>query len=92
MGVGVSVSVAVGVGVKVAVGVNVEVAVEVGVNVRVKVGVGVDVEVAAGGVPRRTMRGATHKALSCLGEPLALTTRMNFTFCPAKELKSISTG
>ncbi len=88
MGVGVGVSVGVGLGVRVAV----EVAVAVAVAVGVKVAVGVAVELGAGGVPGRRMSGASHSALSCLGEPLAVTTRMNFTFCPAKELRSISTG
>jgi len=37
-----------------------------------------------------TMCGSIHKARSSTGEPSAETLRTNFTFMPAKRLKSIS--
>ena len=43
-----------------------------------------------GSAPLRTMAGATHIARSPVGEPFALTLKMNLTFFPASGLKSIS--
>ena len=89
MAVGVSVGVFVGVLVRVFVGVKVGVCVIVAVGVSVNVAVGVAV---GGGVPNRVICGATHRALSFLGEPLAVTSRINLTLFPAKGLRSISIG
>ncbi len=78
----------VGVGVRVAV----EVGVNVGVAVAVYVSVGVGVLVGAGAVPWRKIRGFNQIASSSLGDPFAVTTRMNFKVSPAKLLRLTSTG
>ena len=88
--VGVSVGVEVNVGVKVGVTVDVVVGVKVSVGVSVIVGVGVFV--AVGAVPCRTMCGFNQMAKSWLFPPFALTTKMNFSVCPARLLRSKSTG
>ena len=82
--VGVSVDVAVNVGVKV--GVNVK------VGVKVAVGVNVNVLVTVGATPCRIICGFSQMARSWLVPPFALTTRMNFSVCPARLLRSRSTG
>ena len=102
VGVGVKVSVGVGVGVGVSVdvgvdmGVNVEVGVDVRVGVEVRVGVdvivGVFVKVEVGTIPCRRICGLSQRALSSFCAPFASTARMNFTDCPARLLKSRSTG
>lgn len=77
-GTGVDVAVGVGVG-----GSNVMVGVALtGVEVATEVTAAVAVDVGAGGTITllRTMLGATHMARSSVGEPFALTRRMNFTF------------
>ena len=89
--VGVKVWVGVREGAAVAVGVKVGEEVKVGVGVNVAVGTGVKVEVG-GIVPSRVICGANHRALSWLGEPLAVTNRMNLTLFPANGLRSMSTG
>ena len=91
--VGVKVGVLVGVKVGVFVGVKVGEGVKVAVGVCVKVAVGIGVDVEVGGiVPNRVICGANHRTLSWLGEPLAVTSRMNLTLFPAKGLRSMSTG
>jgi len=87
------VEVAVGVKVGVLVGVNVGEGVKVAVGVCVNVAVGTGVKVEVGGiVPNRVICGANHRALSWLGEPLAVTSSMNLTLFPANGLRSMSTG
>ena len=56
--------------------------VPVTVGVMVMVGTTVPVE-----PPAREMIGLTHKERSPVGEPYAEVTRINFTSCPAKELR-----
>ena len=82
-------------GVDVAVAVDVTVAVRVAVGVEVtvaddSVGVRVEVRVAVGGCELcRMMRGDSQRAKSSCELPFVSTVRMNFTFCPLRELKSI---
>ena len=60
------------------------VAVGVG-GVPVTVGEGVTVAIMT---PAREIMGLIHNARSSSGEPYAEITRMNFTSCPASELRS----
>ena len=98
--VAVAVAVGVSVGVDVAVDVAVDVEVAVGVTVAVKVAVavceavggrGVNVSVA-GWELWRVMRGLIHSAKSSCAEAFAKTVKMNLTFSPLNELRSILTG
>ena len=70
------------------VGVEVEgVGVLVGVEVIFGVFVGTGVDVILDGL---NIIGATHKARSPTGEPVANTVRINLISCPTRELKSRS--
>jgi hypothetical protein len=92
---GVEVRVAVFVGVLVAVALAVEVAVGVADAVAVaedRVGESVEVKVAVGGCELcRVIRGDIQRAKSSCELPLVKTVRINFTFWPRKELRSMLT-
>ena len=92
--VGVSVAVGVAVAVSVCVAVAVSVAVAVGVAVLVDVAVGgAEVKVAVAGCELcRAMRGLIQRAKSSWEEPFAWADRMNLTFSPLSELKSMLIG
>ena len=83
-------------GVAVAVDVTVAVRVTVGVEVAVaddRVGVKDGANVAVGGCELwRVIRGDTQRAKSSCEFPLVSTVRINFTFCPLRELRSILIG
>ena len=84
MGVAVAVAVAVAVDVAVAVGVA------VGVEVTVAEGKRVGASVAVGGCELcRVMRGDSQRAKSSCELPFVSTVRINFTFCPLRELRSM---